>query len=101
MARERGLKAYEVTGDLLDEAARFAEEKEPGIGTEELRKLLDPETFIRTHSNKGGTADREARRMLLARTEELEAVRRDQQKRKQKLDEAEALRNKKVTQIIG
>jgi len=65
--RERGIKANDVTGDLLDEAAEFVGQPPPRIETEALRRLLDPVEFIRTHNNVGGTAPEEAERMLAAR----------------------------------
>jgi argininosuccinate lyase len=71
MARERRLKAYETTGELLDEAARFAKEKEPGISTETLRMLLDPVEFVKTHNNVGGASPEESKRMIAARKEKM------------------------------
>jgi argininosuccinate lyase len=89
MAREQGLKAYEVTGELLDEAAVFAEEQPPKMSTDLLRELLDPEKFIQTHVHKGGTAPQEARRMLDRRTNELQALGKAHQDRKQRIASAE------------
>jgi argininosuccinate lyase len=101
MARERGLKAYEVTGELLDEAAAFAEEKPPRLSTERLRELLDPETFIKTHNNKGGTAPQEARRMLAKRRRELGSVAKEHQSRRKKITDAESALNSTVDSILG
>ena len=56
LARERGLAAYDVEAALLDEAARFAGEREPGLTTSQLRALLDPARFIASHDQPGGTA---------------------------------------------
>jgi len=101
MARERGLKAYEATDELLDEAARFAGERPPEIDTEMLRKLLDPEEFIKSHSNTGGTAPDEIRRLLAKRRKELEDVKQRQEARKTKLKQAEALLNQEIQAILG
>jgi argininosuccinate lyase len=101
MARERGLKAYQTTGELLDEAARFADERPPEIDTETLRRLLDPEEFIKSHSNTGGTAPDEARRMLAKRRKELEDVRQRQGARKARLEKAEELLNEEIEAILG
>jgi argininosuccinate lyase len=100
MARERGLKAYEATGDLLDEAARFADEEPPEIDTPMLRRLLDPEEFIKSHNNTGGTAPEEAKRMLSARGAELDEVRERQQQRKARLQSADELLQQEVDIII-
>ena len=67
LARERGLPAPDLTGEMLDEAARAVEEEPPQIDTETLQKYLDPVRFIETHSNLGGPAPAEARRMLKKR----------------------------------
>lgn len=90
LARERGLKAYEVSGELLDEAARFAEEREPGIDSDRLRRLLDPVEFVRTHDNTGGVAPEQTERMLADRRSTLESARERQRARKTKLEQAEA-----------
>jgi argininosuccinate lyase len=101
MAREQGLKAYEVTGELLDEAAEFAEEQPPRMSTEQLRELLDPQNFIKTHSNKGGTAPQEANRMLKKRVEELKTVVKEHETRKRRIVEADVKLNAIVEEIIG
>ena len=89
------------TGELLDEAARFADERPPEIDTETLQRTLDPEEFIKSHNNIGGTAPEEANRMLVARRKELEDVRQRQRQRKAKLEKAEALLNKEIEAIVG
>jgi argininosuccinate lyase len=61
-ARCKGLKSYECTGAMLDEAARYLEMKEPGLTDEEVKKQLDPEEFVKTHTNLGGTAQKEKTR---------------------------------------
>jgi argininosuccinate lyase len=101
IARERGLKAYEVTGELLEEAAVFAEEKPPGLSTKLLRELLDPENFIKTHSNKGGTAPREARRMLGKRRRELGSLAGEQKSRRKRIADAESALRSVVEGILG
>jgi len=63
-AREKGLKSYECTGELLDEAAAYLDVRRPGLTTETVQRLLDPEEFIRTHRNLGGTAPEENKRLL-------------------------------------
>jgi argininosuccinate lyase len=101
MARERGLKAYESTGELLDEAARFADERAPEIDTQTLRRLLDPEEFIGSHNNTGGTAPEEAQRMLSERRQELEKVKERQQQRRIKLEQGDELLHTQIQAIVG
>ena len=88
-ARERRLKAYECTGELLDEAAEFAEEKKPAIDTATLRRLLDPEYFIQSHCQRGGTAPQEAQRMLADRKAEALRMRQRLGDRKAGIQEAQ------------
>jgi argininosuccinate lyase len=100
LARERQLKAYEVTGDLLDEAAEFAEERSPRLETDLLLKLLDPEYFITTHINKGGPAPVEVRRMLKTRRKELTEIVKDQEKRKQQIADAFHSMDQRINEVI-
>jgi argininosuccinate lyase len=100
MARERELKAYETTGELLDEAARFADERPPEMDTQTLRRLLDPEEFIKCHTNTGGTAPTEVRRMLSERRDALEAAKKRQAERKEKLQRAEGLLQERIDEIV-
>jgi argininosuccinate lyase len=101
MAREKGLKAYETTGELLDEAARFAGEKEPGIDTDTLRKLLDPVEFIKSHNNIGGTSEDEAKRMINVRLGKLEDIKKRHGERKNKIKNAMENLKSQVEEIIN
>ena len=87
LARERGIPAPQLTGEMLDEAARAVEEEPPGIDTETLQKLLDPVQFIETHSNLGGPAPSETRRMLEARRHKLAEARQRQAGRAARVEE--------------
>lgn len=95
------MKAYEVTVELLEEAAVFAEENPPGLSTKLLRELLDPENFIKTHNNKGGTAPKEARRMLAKRRQELQSVAGEQESRRKRIADAESALRSVVEGILG
>ena len=76
-ARARGLKAYECTGEMLDEAAEWLGQPEPGLDTATVRKCLDPMEFIKSHDQIGGTAPKENARLLEERRRTLDnAVRR-------------------------
>ena len=44
LARERGIKPYDMTGELLDEAARVTDEPEPGLSTDEVQDAMALET---------------------------------------------------------
>ena len=99
IAREKNLKAFETTGQLLDEAAKFADEKPPKIDTMTLRKLLDPIEFIKSHNNIGGTAPEEAKRMIaIRRKKQMDNVKRHK-KRKEKLHKCRRLLQNEINAI--
>ena len=100
MCRERGIKANEATGDLLDEAAEFLDENPPELDTSTLRRLLDPAEFIETHDNVGGTAPKEARRMLADRRGLMEELKAMQEERKQRIRAGEELLQAEVDRIV-
>jgi argininosuccinate lyase len=82
IAREhRKLKPYELTGAMLDEAARVANEKEPGLSTEEIREIMDPVKFIERHNNTGDPHPKETTRIVKIRREQLAVSRRRQAER--------------------
>jgi argininosuccinate lyase len=81
LARERGIPAPLLTGELLDEAARAVEEEPPHLDTATLVGLLDPVAFIANHSQTGGPAPTETRRMLGERRRQLAAARERQAER--------------------
>ena len=101
IARERGIKPYETTGELLDEAARIADEEPPGLCTEEVRTQLDPVEFIKRHNNLGDPAPEESRRMIgLRRTTLAEAKSRHAQ-RLTRLEKAAKKLDAEITAIVG
>ena len=71
-ARAQGLKSYQCTGEMLDQAADYLDARKPNIDTAALQKCLDPEEFIRSHDHLGGTAPEENRRLLVKRRKLLE-----------------------------
>jgi argininosuccinate lyase len=101
MAREKGLNAQETTGQLLDEAARYLEEREPKIKTETLHKLLDPEEFIQSHNNVGGTAPAEVKRLIDERKKTVADMRNRQEQRKKRIEDSMNLLKKETDNIIG
>ena len=69
---ERGIKPDAVTTALLDEAAVEYMDRPLGIGTEQLRKALDPRESVRRRTLYGGTAARETQRRIAAFKERLD-----------------------------
>lgn len=99
LARERGIPGSGLTGEMLDEAARAVEEEPPRIDTDTLQRLLDPEEFIRTHSNTGGPAPIETRRMLGERRQRLADARKRQSDRLAKVEEGRTLLAREIARI--
>jgi len=100
MCRERGIKANEATGDILDEAAEFLDERPPKIDTQTLRHLLDPAEFIQTHNNVGGVAPKEARRMLGDRRSLMDEIKAKLGDRKARVAKGEELLRVEVDRIM-
>jgi len=87
IAREhRGIKPYELTGAMLDEAARVANEEEPGLTTKEIREIMDPVRFIERHTNTGDPNPKETARMVKIRRGQLAESRRRQIDRCRRVD---------------
>jgi argininosuccinate lyase len=101
MAKEKGIKACDTTSALLDAAAEFAEEKPPGIATEAIRTLLDPEAFIANHSNLGGTSPDEAQRMLEIRRSALQLINQVHLNRKAKVERGRKILLEEIEKLIN
>jgi argininosuccinate lyase len=90
IAREQGIKACDATGDLLDEAARVADEEPPSLSTEEVREMLDPVRFVERHSSVGGPAPEESRRLIASRRQALAEARERHAERLARIERAAA-----------
>lgn len=101
MARQKGLKSFECTGEMLDEAAEYLSRKKPGIDTKTLQKCFDPAECIRTHNLLGGTAPEENRRLLSERKQMLETAFSRQQKRVKKVKDGLARLDREADNIAG
>ncbi len=84
-ARAKGLKSFECTGEMLDEAARYLVVKEPGLSTETVCKQLSPEEFLKTHNHLGGAAPEETLRLLKIRVATMAGAKERQQARRNKV----------------
>jgi len=99
--RKSDLKPYETTGALLDEAATVANETPPGLGTEEIREMLDPLKFIARHTNVGDPHPAETLRLIGVRRQQLEQMAQRQSQRRQRLDAAEQKLMSEIQSIIA
>jgi|GEM_PF-721072 len=100
LARKKGLKPYETTGALLDEAAKIANEKPPGLSTEEIREMFDPVKFLERHNNVGDPNPKETRRLINVRRAELAALTERQSQRRAKLEQANQRLSAETAAII-
>ena len=101
MARERGILACDATGELLDEAAKVANENPPGLTTNEVREMLDPVKFIERHNNVGDPHPDESRRIITARRKTLDTAKQRHQERLDRIRKAEEKLQAEVQAIIG
>jgi len=88
IARERQIKAPDLTGEMLDEAARQCDEEPPNLTTDVLQRCLDPVAFIHNHSHTGGPAPVETKRMVKNRRGLLAQARARQEERMQRIAQA-------------
>lgn len=101
MARDRGLKAHETTGELLDEAAQYVNQPAPELSTKRLRQLLDPVDFIERHYHTGDAHPDETRRMIARRREALERARQRQANRRDRVENANDRLDLEIAEIVG
>ena len=100
-ARVAGLKSHECTGEMLDDAAEYLGLKPPGLETATVRRLLDPEEFIKSHVHTGGTAPEETRRLLGIRNGALENAKARHETRKGRIADGEKLLQSRITEICA
>lgn len=88
LARERRIKPWDMTGELLDEAARVTDEPEPRLSTEEVQAAMGLESFFEMHCNLGDPCPSETLRMVSLRRHDLEDARARQAERKAGIEQA-------------
>jgi argininosuccinate lyase len=97
----RRLMPYELTDTMLDEAARVAKEKEPGLSTKEIREIMDPVEFIDRHNNTGDPHPKETVRMVGIRRKQLAVLRHFQAKRRNRIDSGYKKLESEISAIMG
>lgn len=100
LARERGIKPYQMTGTLIDEAAALTDELSPGLTTEQVQECMGLEHFFAKHCNVGDPCPTETLRLVEDRRRQLEKSRQQQAWRKQRLEEGEKKLAKAIQEIL-
>lgn len=80
------MKPYELTGAMLDEAARLSNDPEPHLTTKELREIMDPVKFIERHNQVGEPNPKETIRMVNERLKQLNVSKQQQVLRRGRVD---------------
>ena len=100
LARERGIHPRRTTGALLDEAARLTDEPEPRLTDDEVQECMNLDDFFEKHNGSGDPHPDETRRLAALRRERLDALRAEQQQRRQQLAAADDRLWKAVNAIV-
>ena len=101
-ARERGLNATQVTGQLLDEAAESLGEKKPGLSTEEILEALNPvSSVMERHTNIGDPNPKETKRLIEVRRAQLEQLRARQTARRECIKKSLDKLDAEIAAILG
>ncbi len=101
IARERQIKAPQLTGEILDEAALQCGEEPPHLATDVLQQCLDPVAFVQNHNHTGGPAPSETRRMVKHRRTLLAEAQARRNDRLQKIAQGEKLLLKEIVAICA
>ncbi|MGI5819106.1 MAG: lyase family protein [Armatimonadota bacterium] len=88
IARERGIKPWECTGALLDEAARISGDPEPNLSDEAVQYDMCLEHFHESPCNLGDPKPEETRRLVAKRRGALQDARGRQQGRRDRISAA-------------
>jgi argininosuccinate lyase len=101
LARERGIGPREMTGALLDEAARVSDEPEPGLSDAEVFDAMGLESFFEKHCNLGDPCPSETLRMIGLRREKLAGLREAQAGRRERVESANRRLEDEIRAILG
>jgi argininosuccinate lyase len=99
IARERGVKPYECTAELLREAARISDDPEPNLSNAEVQDSLGLERFFEKHNNLGDPNPVETQRLVDVRLRELGEAKASQRARIEKIESAYAELDRCIEEI--
>lgn len=101
MARQRGIKPYEMTGELLDEAAGLSDEPLPNLTTEKVQECMGLDHFFEKHCNIGDPCHRETTRLIEKRRKQLKESQQQQADRKARLQAGDNKLNAAIDEILN
>jgi argininosuccinate lyase len=101
LARDRRIPSLQLTGEMLDEAARECGEEPPELSTDVLQSCLDPVKFVGTHSNVGGPAPSETVRMVEERRSSMAEARKRQKGRIRRIEQGRERLETEITAICA
>jgi argininosuccinate lyase len=90
VASRQGLRGVDITGELLDQAAREQIGRPLGLAGKDLSDVLDPQSIVMTRILPGGAAPQVVREMAASCRVGARALRADAERREAKFDDVEA-----------
>lgn len=88
-ASREGLRGVDLTGKMLDDAARASIGRPLGLSDRDLREVLDPRSIVLTRTSAGGAAPSVVRDMAASCRARADELGRDAARRARAMDEAE------------
>jgi len=100
-AIERGIKASEITLELIQEASREVLRKELNLTKRQVAEAIDPRLNVERRNSVGGPAPAEVFRMINDRTKDLRLTEERQKKRLQAYSEAKARTEQEIDKLLA
>lgn len=97
---EENIPGYQVTSEMLDEAAVKIIWRPPQMDEKGVRQAFDSAYFVQVHNSTEGTAPSEVKRMIKDRMKGLEEAEKRQTKRVNRLKKAREMLDAEVPSII-
>jgi argininosuccinate lyase len=100
-AIERGMKAADISLELIQEASREVLSRELSLTKRAVTEAVDPRLNVERRKSTGGPSPTEVSRMIRERTEENKLVEMRQMRRGQRYSEAKARTEQEVDRLLA
>jgi len=100
-AIERGMKAADITLELIQEASREVLGRELSLTKRAVAEAVDPRLNVERRKSTGGPSPVEVARMIEKRTEGSELIESRQTQRKQRYSEAKAKTEQEIEKLLA